>query len=138
MKRICALVAAALTALVVVGAISGSALGWRLLKSKSVSWQFAATGISATVKHPKGIAVRFRGSGVQGMAVWGCSKGISISSWSRSYGRGLHTLPHVRGKDSGLNSRMPPAAHNPNQAVVPGDRLKLSAHYARGGESSRQ
>jgi hypothetical protein len=33
---------------------------------------------------------------------------------------------------------VPPAAHNPNHAVVPGDRLKLAAHYARKGGSSQQ
>jgi hypothetical protein len=73
---------------------------WRVVKSKSVSGQFAATGVSATTRHPRGIAVRFIGSGVQGFAAWGCSKGISVASWSRSYGRGLHILGHVTGKDS--------------------------------------
>jgi hypothetical protein len=85
------------------GAGSGSGAGtltWRVVKSKSVSGQFASTGISATIRHPKGIAVRFRGSGVSGMASWGCSKGFSVSSWSRSYSRGFHALGHVRGKDS--------------------------------------
>jgi hypothetical protein len=87
-------------ALVVVGAVSGSTLSWRVVKSKTVSGQFAATAASATIKHPTGVAVRFRGSGVHGMAAWGCSKGLSVSSWSRQYGPGLHTLAHVRGKDS--------------------------------------
>ena len=31
---------------------------------------------------------------------WGCSNGVSISSWSRRYGKGLHVLGHVREKDS--------------------------------------
>ena len=100
MKKVSALMAAALLALVLVGAVSGSALSWRVVKSKSTSGQFAATGISATIKHPKGIAVRFSGSGVHGMAAWGCSKGFSVTSWTRQYGGGFHALPHVLGKDS--------------------------------------
>jgi hypothetical protein len=100
MKKIGILLTAALMALVVVGAVSGSALSWRVLKSKTVSGQFAATATSATINDPRGIAVRFRGSGVHGMAAWGCSKGLSVSSWSRQYGPGLHTLGHVRSKDS--------------------------------------
>jgi hypothetical protein len=87
-------------ALGAVSTVSGSALIWKVVKSKTVSGQFAATGISATIKHPRGIAVRFRGSGVHGMAAWGCSKGVSVASWSRQYGRGLHILSHVKGKDS--------------------------------------
>jgi hypothetical protein len=81
-------------------ALAGGTSTWRVVKSKSVSGQFAATAISATIKHPKGIAVRFTGPGAKGMAVWGCSKGLSVSSWSRSYGKGLHILGHIRGKDS--------------------------------------
>jgi hypothetical protein len=69
-------------------------------RSKSVSGQFAATGISATIRHPRGIAVHYSGGGVQGLAVWGCSKGFSVASWSRHYGRGLHVLGHVTGKNS--------------------------------------
>jgi hypothetical protein len=79
---------------------SSSTATWRVVKTKSVTGQFAATGISATIRHPRGIAVRYSGSGVHGFAAWGCSKGISVASWSRSYGRGLHTLGHVIGKDS--------------------------------------
>jgi hypothetical protein len=98
-----------LLAAIAIGAIALTAPGfsspssastWRVVKSKSVSGQFAATGISATIRHPRGIAVRFSGSGVHGFAVWGCSKGISVASWSRSYGRGLHILGHISGKDS--------------------------------------
>jgi|SRR5262245_45734015 len=99
-KVLAALAAGLLLALTAASSVSGTALSWRLVKSKSVSGQFAATGVSATIKHPRGIAVRFRGSGVHGMAAWGCSKGFSVSSWSRQYGAGFHTLPHVRGKDS--------------------------------------
>jgi hypothetical protein len=39
---------------------------------------------------------------------------------------------------SGLSAAMHPAAHNPNHAVVPGGRLKLSAQYARKGDPSQQ
>jgi hypothetical protein len=76
-------------------ALTASTSTWRVVKSKSVSGQFAATGISATIRHPKGIAVGYIGSGVQSTAAWGCSKGISVSSWSRRYGKGLHVLAHV-------------------------------------------
>ena len=72
--------------------------GWTLVKSKSASGQFAATGVSATIKRPKGIAVRFRG---KGLVVWGCSKGVSVSTWSKNYSKsGFYTLANVRGKDS--------------------------------------
>jgi hypothetical protein len=47
---------------------------------------------------PEGIAVRFVG---KGFVVWGCSKGFSVSSWSRRYNRsGFYVLPCFRGKDS--------------------------------------
>jgi hypothetical protein len=74
---------------------------WRVVKSKSVSGQFAATGTSATLRRPKGAAVRFLGRNVQGGRVfWACRKGVSVASWQESYRWGLHVLRHVRGKDS--------------------------------------
>lgn len=100
-KRIAFIALAALGMLAFSGtASSGGTATWKVVKSKSVSGQFAVTGTSVTIGHPKGAAVRFLGSGVNGHVVWGCSKGLSIASWSRSYGRGLHILGHVRGKDS--------------------------------------
>lgn len=73
----------------------------RVVKSKSVSGQFAATGTSATLRRPKGAAVRFLGRNVQGGHVfWACRKGLSVASWQGSYRWGLHVLRHVRGKDS--------------------------------------
>jgi hypothetical protein len=87
-------------ALAAPAALGSSVSTWRVVKSKSVRGQFAATAISATIKHPKGIAVRFTGPGASGLAAWGCSKGISVSSWSHHYGKGFHALGHVRGKDS--------------------------------------
>ena len=100
--RAATLIALALALIVPAAGLSSpsSASTWRVVKSKSVSGQFAATGISATIKHPRGIAVRFVGNGVHGFAAWCCSRGLSVASWSRSYGRGLHTLGHVLGKDS--------------------------------------
>jgi hypothetical protein len=100
--RAAILIALVLALLVPAAAASSpsSSSTWRVVKSKSVSGQFAATGIYATIKHPRGIAVRFIGSGVQGFAAWGCTKGFSVASWSRSYGRGPHILGHVTGKDS--------------------------------------
>ena len=95
-------------ALAVVAALSFSASalsetsGWRVIKSKSVTGAFAVTAASATVKRPKGVAVRFIGRRVRGSVVWACSKGSSVASWSRrrEYGPGLYALRHVRGKDS--------------------------------------
>lgn len=81
-------------------ALGASFLSWHVVKSKSVSGQFAVTATSATIKHPRGIAVRFLGSGVHGQAVWACSKGFSVASWTHGFGRGLHVLGHVSGKDS--------------------------------------
>lgn len=92
------LFAAAVAALVVL-AVTASAFasGWRVVKSKSASGDFAATAVSATISRPHAIAVRFKGSG---LAAWACTKGFSVSSWSREYGAGLHKLPHVSGKSS--------------------------------------
>jgi hypothetical protein len=74
---------------------------WRVVKSKSVSGQFAAAGALATLWHPEGAAVRFLGRNVQGGRVfWACRKGVSVARWSGSYRWGLHVLRHVRGKDS--------------------------------------
>jgi hypothetical protein len=100
--KVLAVVAAVLASALVISASasSSSAYTWRVVKSKSASGQFAATAASATIRHPLGIAVRFRGTGVSGMAAWACTKGFSVSSWSRTYGRGLHVLGHVRGKGS--------------------------------------
>jgi hypothetical protein len=73
-------------ALVVAAAAPGASdVGrWKLIRSKTSSGQFTVTGTSATVTRPKGIAVRFVG---KGLVVWGCSKGFSVSSWSRHYSR---------------------------------------------------
>jgi hypothetical protein len=79
---------------------SSSTASWRIVKSKSASGQFAATAISATIRHPRGIAVRFAGGDASGTTSWACTKGFSVSSWARSYGRGLHILGHVVGKNS--------------------------------------
>jgi hypothetical protein len=78
-----------------------SEVRWRVVKSKSVSGQFAATGTSATLRRPKGAAVRFLGRNVQaGRVMWACSKGVSVANRWGSYRWGLHVLRHVRGKDS--------------------------------------
>jgi hypothetical protein len=102
MKRHVALIALAATAALAYSsmALSDSASGWRVVRSKSVSGQYALTVTSATVGHPKGLAVRFTGSGVSGQVLWVCSKGYSVASWTHAYGKGLHILGHVRGKDS--------------------------------------
>jgi len=78
--RAATLIALALALIVPAAGLSSpsSASTWRVVKSKSASGQFA--------KHPRGIAVRFVGNGVHGFAAWGCSRGLSVASWSRSYG----------------------------------------------------
>jgi hypothetical protein len=94
-RRFLAVAVAALIALALTATAFAS--GWRVVTSKSASGDFAATAVSATINHPHAIAVRFTASG---MAVWACDQGVSVSSWSREYGAGLHQLPHVSGKDS--------------------------------------
>ena len=79
---------------------SGVALasGWRVVAQRSAGGDFAVTATDATVHRPQHIAVRMIGG--SGDIVWACSRGFSIGSWSRSFGRGLHELQHVRGQDS--------------------------------------
>jgi hypothetical protein len=91
-----------MAALVFIPTASTSDLArWRVVKSKSVSGRFAAASTSATLRRPKGAAVRFLGRNVQaGRVMWACRKGVSVASWSGSYRWGLHVLRHVRGKDS--------------------------------------
>jgi hypothetical protein len=98
LRRLLAILAV-LTAVCASAASGASDVGrWQVIKSKVVYGDIAATGISATVRKPKGLAVRFVGSGV---GAWGCIKGFSVSSWSRQYtSGGFHVLPYVRGKDS--------------------------------------
>src|SRR4051794_27595575 len=101
MRGVIAIAAVVAVALAIVGsAFSGPASTWRVVKTKTATGQFAVTATSATIRHPRGLAVRFRGAGVQGQVVWACSKGFSVASWTRSYGQGLHVLGHVRAKDS--------------------------------------
>jgi hypothetical protein len=84
--------AALLAALAVTAAALASS--WHVAASKSASGDFAATAVSATVNHPNRIAVRFAGSG---FAAWACSKGYSVSSYSRNFGSGFHELRHISG-----------------------------------------
>jgi hypothetical protein len=70
----------------------------RVVSQNSSSGAYAVTATGATINHPHRIAVRF--SGGSGYVVWACDKGYSIGSWSRHYGRGVHWLPYVGGKDS--------------------------------------
>jgi hypothetical protein len=69
-----------------------------LLPQNSSSGAYAVTVTDATFNHPHRIAVRF--SGGSGCVVWASDKGYSVGSWSRHYGRGLHWLAYVGGKDS--------------------------------------
>jgi hypothetical protein len=96
-RRFSALLVTTFTLLAVASA-AAFASGWHVVKSKSASGDFAVTAISASIKHPHKIAVRFTGG--DGNAVWACDKGFSVSSYSREYKAGLHQLPHVKGKNS--------------------------------------
>lgn len=74
---------------------------WHKVKSKSVSGEFAVTSFSATVRHPRAMKVRLAGSVENGNAVVSCSRGFSISSYSRSYsGPGTYKL-RVRPRRAG-------------------------------------
>lgn len=86
----------ALTASLLTLAVAGGVASARVVAQNSASGGYAVTAASATINHPHRIGVRF--SGGSGDAVWACSRGFSVSSWSRSYGRGLHWLPYVGGK----------------------------------------
>jgi hypothetical protein len=92
-------------ALALAASTAGATTGWQILKSRSVTGQFAVTAISATVKYPKpkGIAVRLIGRVSSGSAVIACSKGFSVASWTRSYTQaGLYVLPMTRAATSCL------------------------------------
>jgi len=67
-------------ALALTSSALSSAEAWRVVKTKSVTGQFAVTATSATIRSPHALAVRFVGSGVRGQAVWACSKGFSVAS----------------------------------------------------------
>src|SRR5258707_1221485 len=81
----------ALTALLAATSVSVAAAqttGWRVIGHSSASGQFAVTAASGTAGHPHGLAVRITGggSGVAGMGVVACSRGIaSIGSTSTNY-----------------------------------------------------
>lgn len=90
MKKL-VLVAIAAALLVAAPAFGAS---WHLVKSKSVSGQFAVTAFNATVRHPLAMKLRLTGAISGGDAVVACSRGFSISSYSRSYSNpGTFRLP---------------------------------------------
>ena len=80
-----------------------AATSWRVVKSSSVSGQFAVSSINATVVRPKpnGMAVRLTGAVASGNAVVSCSRGFNIASWGKSYSHaGTYVLPQLRNADS--------------------------------------
>ena len=94
MKRYLLITTVGLTALIAAGAALAASSNWGVVKSKSASGQFAVTATSVTIKHPRGMAVRFSGGVSNGTAVVACSRGVTISAYSRSYSsKGLRTLP---------------------------------------------
>lgn len=86
----------AVAALAVVTAANGSSASWHVIKSKTAHGDFAVTAVSATVGHSHGIAVRVSGGDAQGFVAWACSRGFSVSSYSRDV-RGFRVLPHASG-----------------------------------------
>jgi hypothetical protein len=94
---------AVFAALSVATTAGGTTATWRVVKSKSVSGQFAVTAVSATIKKPKrrGIAVRLIGRVSSGNGVIACSRNFSVSSNSRTYSKaGTFTLPVMVRADS--------------------------------------
>jgi hypothetical protein len=90
MKRL-VLVAIAAALLVAAPAFAAS---WHVVKSKSVSGQFAVTAFNATVKHPLAMKLRLQGATDSGDAVVACSRGFTIKSYSRTYSHsGSYELP---------------------------------------------
>jgi hypothetical protein len=74
---------------------------WHFVKSKGISGEFAVTSFSANVRHPLVMKIRLQGAIDSGDVVVSCSRGFSISSYSRSYsGAGTHMLP-VRPRRAG-------------------------------------
>ena len=87
------LVLLAIAAALVV-AVPAFGASWHVVKSKSVSGQFAVTAFNATVRRPLAMKIRLQGAINNGTAVVACSRGFTVSSYSRSYsGPGTHTLP---------------------------------------------
>jgi hypothetical protein len=97
MKRLRLLLAgAALIALIAISpALSSASWYWKLVRTKSTSGDYALTSATKTVRHPRGLAVRFSGGGdVSGSALVSCSRGFHIATWSRDYSdTRLHKLP---------------------------------------------
>jgi hypothetical protein len=85
------LVAIAAALLVAAPAFGAS---WHKVKSKSLSGEFAVTAFNATVRHPRAMKIQLRGAIDNVMAVVACSRGFTVSSYSRSYsGSGTYKLP---------------------------------------------
>jgi len=75
--------------------------GWHYVKGSSAGGRFAIGATSATIWHPKALAVRLIGHVRSGEGVATCSKGYRIISNSRSFSRaGFYTLPMTRGARS--------------------------------------
>jgi hypothetical protein len=76
-----------------------SSTRWRTVKGNSTSGQHATTATRATIPYPSAIAVVLKGGG--GEITWACTKGSSISAWSKSPSSpGFYVLAHVAGNRS--------------------------------------
>jgi hypothetical protein len=83
MKKLGLVLVAIAAALLVAAPAFGAS--WHVVKSKSVSGQFAATAFSASVRHPLAMKLRLSGAISSGTAAVSCSRGFTISSYSHSY-----------------------------------------------------
>ena len=91
MKKLGLVLVALAAALLVAAPAFGAS--WHVVKSKSASGQFAATAFSATVRQPLAMKLRLSGAISSGTVAIACSRGFTISSYSRSYSNpGIYNL----------------------------------------------
>lgn len=75
------------------------AAGWTIVKKATVTvGQYGGgTNLAATITHPHALAIRLiHATGDMTLQCQGA--GGNSSDWSKQYGPGLHTLPHMTGK----------------------------------------
>lgn len=98
MRRALPIAALAVALLLAAGSLAYAKTHWHIVKRTSISGEYADASISATIKYPTRLAVRLVGG--SGYILWDCLNGYHFSSWSRTWGPGLHQLRNVDGKDS--------------------------------------
>jgi hypothetical protein len=95
--RLFRLAITAVAALLCAGALfvaAAEAANWRVIGHGSSSGDFAVAAASGSVSHPSQIGLSLTGSGVTGLAIVACSKGIaSIGSKTTNVsGSGIHVV----------------------------------------------